>query len=254
MSYSFVYKPAGVELSMSLGNLLIAPDAYSGGDIVTRVFEQFPNQMAKEWKGTEIIAMTAATPISLFLNKKKVQNMADMKGLQIRVPTPEQVKVISRLKATPVNLSVADLASGLEKGVVDGATGMGAMAKGFKLQTIKYCVRMRRSCFGNGAPIFVIMNKDTWNGLHPNFKKAIDDNRKWLSQLIMDTWTQIEEEGGAYIKNNGGEVYYLSPEEEAKWAAIRADVQDETARSLDARGIPGTEVLQFIRKLSGTVR
>jgi TRAP-type transport system periplasmic protein len=254
MSHSLIYKPLGVELSMALSNLMIASDAYTGGEMIAKVFEQFADHMAKEWKGTEIIAMTSATPIGLFTTRKKVQTMEDMKGLQIRVPTPEQVKVVTKLKGTPVNLSTADMAAGLEKGTVDGSTGMIGMAKGFKLQMLKYAIRMRQSCFGNAAPIFLIINKDTWDKLHPTYKKAINDNRKWVSQLIMDTWTQVEEEGGAYIKGNGGDVYYLSREEEAKWSAIRAEVQDETARSLDAKGIPGTEVLKFIRKIEKTGR
>jgi TRAP-type C4-dicarboxylate transport system substrate-binding protein len=91
------------------------------------------------------------------------------------------------------------------------------------------------------------MNQDTWNNLDPYYQKAIDDNREWVNQLTMDLWTQAEENATAYMEEYGAEFYYLSPEEEAKWLAIRDQVQDEAMKALDEKGIPGTEVLQFIR-------
>jgi TRAP-type C4-dicarboxylate transport system substrate-binding protein len=247
MSFGLVYKPEGLEISAALPFILTAPDAYSAGEILAGIFEQFPDQMNKEWGGVKLISAGTTVPQYFFFREKKVESSADLKGLQIRVPSAELGKMVDLIGGTSAYMSSADMAVALEKGTVDGNTGQIAVVLAYKLEMLKYCLKVRNGSWGVPAPNFLIMNQDTWNNLDPYYQKAIDDNREWVNQLTMDLWTQAEENATAYMEEYGAEFYYLSPEEEAKWLAIRDQVQDEAMKALDEKGIPGTEVLQYIK-------
>jgi TRAP-type C4-dicarboxylate transport system substrate-binding protein len=248
MSFGLVYKPEGFEISAALPFILTAPDSYSALEVYNKLWQQFPDVLGNEWKDVKLVFSGCTVPQYFFFREKKVQTTADLKGLQIRVPSAELGTMVDRLGGTSAYMSSADMAVGLEKGTVDGNTGQLTVVLAYKLSMLKYCLKISNSSFGVPTPNFMIMNKDTWNSLSPDIQKAIDDSSQWGQQLISELWTQAEQDAITYIEGYGGEFVYLSPEEEAKWLAVRDQVQDEAMKALDEKGIPGTEVLQFIRE------
>jgi len=247
MSFGLVYKPEGFEISAVLPFTLTAVDSYAAVEVYNKIWEQYPDIMGNEWKNVKVVFSGCTVPQWLFFRNKKVESMADMAGLQIREPSAELGSMISQLGGTPVYMSSADMAMGLEKGTVDGCTSQIPAVLAYKMESIKYCMKMQTGSMGVPCPNFVIMNLDTWNSLDPYYQKAIDDSSEWGQKLISDLWTQAETDAIAYMEGYGAEFYYLSPEEEAKWMTIRDGVQDEAMKVLDEKGLPATEILQFMR-------
>jgi TRAP-type C4-dicarboxylate transport system substrate-binding protein len=59
---------------------------------------------------------------------KPVDSVAGMKGLKLRVFTPELAELVTGIDATPVNISSPEVYSALQQGVIDGVvTGIGNM-------------------------------------------------------------------------------------------------------------------------------
>jgi TRAP-type C4-dicarboxylate transport system substrate-binding protein len=247
MSYGLPYKPEGMEISSAMPFLNTASDAYEGQEIINKVFEQFSDRMNQEWGGVKLISAGCTVPQYFFFREKKLEKADDFKGLQIRVPSAELGTTVDNLGGTSVYMSSADNAVALEKGTVDGCTAQIAYVLAYKLEVLKYCLKLNKGSFGVPSPAFMVMNLDTYNSLSPDLQKAVDDSREWTQQLTCDLWTQAEDDAIAYMEGYGAEFIYLSPEEEAKLLAIRDQVQDEAMKALDEKGIPGTEVLQFIR-------
>jgi TRAP-type C4-dicarboxylate transport system substrate-binding protein len=247
MSFGLVYKPEGFEISADLPFELTASDSYSALEVYNKLWDEFPDVFAKEWEGVELLFSGCTVPQWFFFRDKKVESMADMKGLQIRLPSQELGAMVDRLGGTPVYISSSEMAVAVEKGTVQGITSQVPAILAFKMEKIKYCLKFKSGSMGVPTPNFMVMNQDTWNSLDPYYQKAFNDNREWGQKLISDKWTEAEVAALEYMKTTGAEFIYLSPEEEAKWLAIRDSVQDEAAAENDAMGLPGTEVLQFLR-------
>jgi TRAP-type C4-dicarboxylate transport system substrate-binding protein len=247
MSYGLPYKPEGMEITSAMPFLNTAADAYEGQEILNKIFEQFPDRMNQEWGGIKLISAGCTVPQYLFFREKKVQSVDDFKGLQLRIPSQEMGTFVDRIGGTSVYMSSADNAVALEKGTVDGCSAQIAYVLAYKLEVLKYCLKLSKGSFGAPSPAFMVMNLDTYNSLSPDLQKAVDDTREWTQQLTCDLWTQAENDAIAYMESYGGEFIYLPAEEEAAMLAVRDQVQDEAMKVLDEKGIPATELLQFIR-------
>lgn len=84
--------------------------------------EWYAEQNAKlEQMGIKNVASNWAYGIRNTLTTKPVHSVADLKGLQIRVPTNQiQTKGFEVLGATPVGMSLGDVYTALQQGTIDG--------------------------------------------------------------------------------------------------------------------------------------
>ncbi len=248
--YGPVVKPEGFELSASLNFILTACDTHTAVKVYEDLCKQFPEAVANEFKDVKVLWLTPTVPQNIFLAKKKVQTMGDMKGVQVRVPSKECGTLIERLGGTPVYMTSADMAVAIEKGTIDGIVVMDSAIQAYKFPSsiVKYRLTMESGSFGVPTPFFLAMHPDSYNQLHPDFQKVIDDSLEWGRQLTIETWASLQVDAEAWFEDGGGEFIYLSPEEEAKWLAVRDGVQEEAMKVLDEKGLPGTEVLQLIHE------
>ncbi len=245
---AFIYKPEGNEITAVLPFIMNAPTTAIGQRVLDDVWKEFPELMNKEWSDVKVLWMNAAAPQVLFTTKKKIQSSTDLKGVQVRVPSKEMGALMEKLGGTPAYMSTADMAIGVEKGTVDGCINMYAANAAYKLVQLKYAVKLNTFSFGLPTPVFVVMNKDSWNSLHPDQQKVIENNMEWGKQTAFETWDSLQKSGLEYFDGYGGEHSNLSPEEEAKWLALYRQVEADSMKQLDDKGFPGTKVLNFINE------
>lgn len=244
-----VMKPEGFELSSVMSFVLTAPDMYTAVKIYDEIWKQFPEAMANEWRNVKVLWLNPIAPQTYWFKSKNVQTLADWKGLQIRVPSQEVAAHVTAMGGTPVYMSTADLAVSLDKGTVDGCAQMWTGVFAYKMSSLKYAVKLKNdSLLGLPTPCFVIMNKDSYNKLDPSLKKVIDDNLKWGRNTSIEAWATDHKQSEAYVESYGGKYISLSPEEEAKWLAIRNQVQTKIMQALDAKGLPASAILKFIHE------
>lgn len=150
------------------------------------------------------------------------------------------------LGGTPVYMSTADFVLGMEKKTVDGGTIQPLAVQDNKLGgKVKYMLDLS---LGAPTPVFAIMNKDFYNKLPADLKSVIDKSCAWGKQGTIKTWADAWEDVKKYYKTEGVEIVTLSPQERAKVVSIVEKARDKVGQELDAKGIPGTEVVKYIRE------
>src|SRR5699024_8847250 len=60
-------------------------------------------------------------PQQVLWSSKKLTSFSDLKGLKIRVSSPQQAKFVETFGGVPVTLGTPEVAPALQRGVVDGA-------------------------------------------------------------------------------------------------------------------------------------
>ncbi|MBF0204207.1 MAG: TRAP transporter substrate-binding protein [Desulfamplus sp.] len=223
------------------------PMGYPNGVVATKVanavLEQFKPD---EIKDTQVMFLHAHGPGYIHTIKKPVKTLADMKGLKIR-STGMSTHLVSALGGTPVGQSMSETYTSLQKGVVDGSAHPLESNKGWKLaEVLDYCVAENSVAYTTA--MIVTMNKAKWAALSPEIQKTITEiNAEWLLKHGQ-AWDEIDVEGKTVFIEKGNQIITLDPKESEKWEAAVKPAIASYAQELNAKGLKGTEIVDFITK------
>ena len=240
---SFVYKPEpNFDPSLMLSQLILGLDYENCLKIFEDMWNKFPEMWAGQWKDYKLLWITTIDPNLLVTVKKPVKALDDMKGLQLRIPNAMTASMIKNLDATPVSMSSGDWIVSLDKGTTDGAaTSLGSLLD-YKIgEKIDFITNYS---LGPGI-LFLAMNKKSWSRLSPDIQTVFDASAKWGKQDIIKTKKESEAKAIQYLKSNGVEFFKLSPDEYAKWGKTIQPVFDKMATDLNAKGFPGTAMVNY---------
>lgn len=199
----------------------------------------------KEFKDTKVLFFTAVAP-GPFHTKKPVRKLEDLQGMKIRCPGGPNVVWIKSIGAIPVVLPTGDTYDALSKGVVDGTVSA------FEpLQILKWYEVVKYST-PSGAAIsqvrYLVMNKDKWNSLPPNFQKIITEVSDEYNEKLAKLAEEIDEGVIKNVATNGHKVITLSPEEEQRWLTKVAPIFDVYIKEKSRKGIPAAEQVKYCRE------
>lgn len=218
-------------------------DTMMSSRIVWKLYETVP-AVKKEYDSVKVLAINTILPNMVFTKKKAVKTLEDMKGMKIRSQGGPVADSVTFLGGTPVVMSINDLYTAMERGTVDGFITSWEGTANFKLQEqTKYMTDLMVTI----APMWFIMNKDTWNKLPKDVQAQIDSvcNLKgveWMAKAMIEAdEAAIKQIQGS---TNKIEVYKLPAAEEAKWiAAAGQPLRDKWVADMKAKGLPGQAVL-----------
>lgn len=243
LGFAWRYKPTNYTVGILFPFLLTAPDTITAGKVYEDIWKKFPDMMAEEWKDVKTLYLEPTMPVYLF-SRKPIHKIEDMKGQQIRVPSQELAAMVKDMGGTPAFMSTADFIVGLDKGTVDGATGLFAIIPDYKLGgKIKTVVNIS---LGTSTPLMLIMNKKSFNDLPPDLQAVLENSMEWARADSKKYWSEFYDDCVKYAKENGIELVNFSPEEKARWIKIVNQVRENTGKELDKKGYPGTELIKFI--------
>lgn len=103
----------------------------------------------------------------------EVSGLADFKGAKARAAGSVLSAMITAVGATPVGMPASAIAESLSKNVVDAAAADWFAVEGFSLLDV---TRTHVDVPLGTTPMYIIMNKDTYEGLPPEIRKVFDDN------------------------------------------------------------------------------
>jgi len=219
------------------------PDGVTATRVANSIYEQF---LPRELESTQLMYIHAHGAGLIHTRGRAVRTLADLKGLKIR-STGISAQMVKALGATPVPMPMPESYQSLQKGVVDGSANPIETNKGWKLGevldyvTLAYPVAYTTS-------FFVVMNKAKWEGLDPKDQAVIlEINKEWAVKHG-EAWDASDKEGLQFFLDQGNTTVEIDPKEAARWQAAVAPMIDEYARSLDEKGVKGTEVITAIRK------
>jgi TRAP-type transport system periplasmic protein len=245
---SFIFKAEpGFEVGVNLTQLVRGKSLADGVRIFDALWAKYPDVMASQWKDYKMLWIIPSLPTILYTVEKPVRTMADMKGLEIRVPNAITADFMKALGASPVSMSTPDWITSLDKGTTDGgATTVGSMFDFQIAEKFKYATIFPMGCSVN----FLIMNMDAWNKLSPDQQKVIDDSLVAARESAIAAWADSETKAKAYSLEKGIEFIELSADEYAKWNAAIQPVYDKMAADMDKAGYPGTDIVKTALELA----
>jgi TRAP-type C4-dicarboxylate transport system substrate-binding protein len=245
LAYGFRYLPKNYTLGVTFPFILGAPDVVTAGRVYDDVWKKFPKIMAEDWKDVKVLWLSPSM-VQYISTRKPVRSLEDMKGLQIRVPSKEMGDLMKDLGASPAFMSTADFVIGMDKGTVDGGTIQPLAVEENKLGgKIKYILELS---LGAVTPVMLIMNKDTFSHLPPDLQAVIQKSCESGKEGSIKLWVDAYEHSLKYFKSESVEVVRLSPQERARWMPIIERARDRVGAELDAKGLPGTEIVKYMRE------
>ncbi|QGY40519.1 C4-dicarboxylate ABC transporter substrate-binding protein [Pseudodesulfovibrio cashew] len=206
------------------------------------VYEHFK---PAELDDVEVMYFHGHGPGLLFTTDKPVKTLEDMQNLKIR-STGNSAKLVKALGGTPVAKSMSENYQLLQKGVVDGSMHPIESNKSFKLgEVCKFGTDSFDVAYT--TVFFIVMNKGKWNSLDAKTQETIREiNREWAVKHAQ-AWDDADVIGRQFLKDQGGEIVSLTPEESAKWVKAAQPVLDSYVQTADEKGLDGKAILEFTR-------
>ena len=105
------------------------------------------------------------------------------------------------------------------------------------------------------GPLSIVMNEKVWSDLPPEAKEAFNKfGGKSGAQMMLDAFFASGEKAKKLVESKGVIINNLSPEEFERWSKIAEKVWDDSAKKLEAKGLPAQavldEVISFRQKYS----
>lgn len=196
----------------------------------------------KEWGDVHAIVFHSAGVSVIHTRTKKLDKLADFKGLKIRTPSRISSAALAALGATPVPIPSLKVTEALMRDVVDGAVLPWSISRAIRMIDVaKYHVETNLH-----EPILaLLMNKQSYNKLPSDLKKVIDDNSgEWLAKEFGQRWDRNDMPGRAKARELGHTVTSVSASEQIRWREATQSVYDDWIRSLNAKGLPGRKMVE----------
>lgn len=221
-----------------------------GSCTVNTAFAQgvFEKYLEGEYKDAKMLFFFVSEPFTFHTSKKKIESMADMKGLKIRGAGAVQSAFIKGLGGIPVTLPITEVYTSMEKGVLDGVLTAFTAMRSFRLYDVsKYSIQAGLTA----APMAVAMNKKTWNSLPPDIQKILNNLRRRYAFECAGIYDEDLEKALKLGQSKGKVIYPLAAAELAKWKEKAEPSYDKWVADMKAKGLPGEELLGAVRQLTG---
>ncbi len=182
-------------------------------------------------KGLHGVAMYMNAPSSV-IAKAAIRHLADFKGKKIRVlASPFQMTPISRLGATPVAMTLADVVPAMQQGTIDGAVG------GIVVWTPMHFNDAAKYVTETGQPAVFVMvevNKAWYDSLPADLKKFVDDDAAAEQKAIAPIASDIVEKARKGWIAAGGQLIPLPPAEQVELMKTFSSAVAEVAKKKPA--------------------
>ena len=220
-------------------------NAEKNSALLQELYDTMP-EIQREYRSIKVLFLHATDAMHLFTTKKPVRNMGDLKGLKVRVMGAYTIKAAKLLGLSPLFMPMPGVYEAGEKGVLDGAITSWAGAATFNIHEV-YPYYTDADLW-SGSFIF-FMNKDKWNSLPEDVKKAIDNiggmkAAKWAGNAGFGPDVKEDIFKKAKKGNKKLERCVLSAGELEKWKKIAGEpIWDIWVKEMKKKGLPGQKVL-----------
>jgi TRAP-type C4-dicarboxylate transport system substrate-binding protein len=230
-----------VQLPYLVGSAEIGAKVLNDPDLRARYLDA-------EHRGVKVLMLFTHQPGNVHTTRKPIRTADDMKGLRIRFASPTIRDFVAALGGTPVGVQPTEQVEQLQKGTLDGVfIDYGGAGIAFKMGGIlKYSTEMYSyvSSFG------LAMNPDFYAKLPPDLQKLVVDTTTGKEREIGEAWDALDVPGKKAIIDGGGQAIKLSPDENAKFRRIGADVTEAKVKELEGKGLPARAVYDLMKSLA----
>ena len=230
-----------------LSQIVELPGLFDTAEIGSCAFQKLYDSgvLDKEYAETHVLYVHTHGLGHLSTKDKAVTTLADLKGLKIRRPTAVIGKLLSELGAEPIGMPAPRIYESVQHGTIDGFMLPWEAVAGFRADE----VTNHHTEFGFYSLAFVAtMNKDAYEKLPADLKKAIDKNSGMKWALIAGRgYDQGDKDALPKIKKSGT-IHQIDPAEKAKWVAAGKRATKFYLAELDGKGLAGTATYEKVKQ------
>jgi TRAP-type transport system periplasmic protein len=201
----------------------------------------------KEYDKVHVLGIwTIDVPI-IMTKSKPIKSIADLKGLKLRTPSQMSARSIQALGAVPVPMPITKLYNALARGTVDGVLVSPTVLHSFK---IKEVTRFFASGIPFGSsPMFIVMNKKSWNKLSPAHKDIVTKTSGIKMGLTGGKiYDHEHEKGMGFLAASKAHNLIRLPDAEVRKASgMLSNLEKQIVKQWEKQGVPATEILKIMR-------
>jgi len=208
------------------------------------VYYKFP-QMQAEFADVKLLYLHTFDPAAISTSEKPVRQLEDLRGLKLRVSGIWLVNFMKRLGVAAVLMPPSSIYENMQKGVIDGAV---YSPEGVCSRRIYELAKYITFADINVGPFYHIMNLDRWNALPPDIQEAIESVSGVKAAMRHG---KAHDDAGPLLlrkicEEQGLDIIDLSTEEKARWMEAAKPVWDSWVAEMEAKGVPGQEILDEV--------
>ena len=202
-------------------------------------------ELESEWSDVKVLTrMAMGGPFHLLTTKKPIHSLADLRGLKIR-SLPQMIEPLKAVGAEPISMPLGEVYIALEKGIIDGTFSPCDTLKGFAFhEVIKYVTRVN---YYLGPFPMRAFNLKSWNKLPADIQKIFENNLAYWDAEIQRLAIEGIQKGVDAGKKAGVEFLEFESGELNKFYKYFEESATKEAKKLDAKGKPGSKLMQEIR-------
>jgi len=236
-----------------LGSFLDIPGMYPGdfkeSVLLELAFQEHPLAIKEmeAWNAV-YIGLSHTRPPYEFMGPKPIRSLADFEGQRMRV-SGLAGRVIEKFGAVALLIPAPEVYEALSKGTLDQSFFAPASQAGYKINEVAKYYTYNLD-MGPGMAWFLCANADDWAALPEDIKKIHWElaEELMLERLPTEMLKKVDELFATWEKE-GIEFIKFPDDDKATLLAAAAPIASDYAAELDAKGLPGTEMLEwFIAK------
>jgi TRAP-type C4-dicarboxylate transport system substrate-binding protein len=199
----------------------------------------------KEFKPNGIRPLiTFVLPPYQIMLRGALNGLNDIRGQKLRSGGTAQDIAIKALGAVPVRMAGPEVYEALSRGTLDGIVFPLQATHEFKLDKLVKTGTLNQN-FGGFATTYSI-SEANWSKLPPDVQKAFDQASE---ETVKHACAALDADNSGpaaeTLKKAGVNLRALSSDDDTKARELLRPVQEEWAKGLDARGLPGSDVLNI---------
>jgi TRAP-type C4-dicarboxylate transport system substrate-binding protein len=182
---------------------------------------------------------------------RPVQQMSDIRGVEIGVTSGPRVDAVQALGGTGISVPMPQFYENLQSGIIKGGVFPLEVMQGYKLSEVTgdYIIDIP---FLYSQMFFSVMNKETFSSLPADLQKKVDDaTQKFYAEKIPGLFDEINQKGWEYHKQQkpSVEITRLAPEEEARWLEKIDPIIANYEKSLADKKLDGAKIMKTVRDM-----
>jgi TRAP-type C4-dicarboxylate transport system substrate-binding protein len=221
------------------------PIEWTGGPQITRVVNELYNKYKPKETADAKWLMIYGGGSGLFLTKKPVRTLQDVRGSKIRC-MGMSADFLKEMGVVPVSMPLTDTYDALQKGIVDGTTNPPATLRDMKLADV---VKYASNIMSGGVVFSMSMNLDQWNSLPAEVQKVFQEVSETYTLKEVEAWETSQKTATEWAVKQGVQFINVDPEVTKEWNRAAQVICDKYVADMSTKGLPGKEFLDDMLKL-----
>jgi TRAP-type C4-dicarboxylate transport system substrate-binding protein len=214
--------------------------------IMKQLFKEFPELLA-EWSAVKPLTWHGTLEITLH-TKKRVQTLADLKGMQIKGVGTWPKYTVEKLGASLVAIPAAEVYLALQKGIVDGILLEASVLKSFRLAEVTQYTTNIGGVY-TGLTTSMCVNLSTWKKLPPHVQKLFEEMGEWMNERQLQIREALLKEALEFAKEKKHEFTTLPPRELERLHTLLREEAFEEAKKIGAKEPQARKILTRMHEL-----